>query len=84
MPDKTVTQVPVTAGEIMGLHISREGLLHATAPYLDATYTVKDSVGAAIGHHRVAHVPLTEGQVTTLQNFVTNVVIPAVNAQEGT
>jgi len=83
MADKVITQKTVTIGEIDRLTIDRSGL-SASPPYLNATYRVCDANDKDIGHHRVARVELTAGQVSTLQNFVTNVVLPIVNAVEGT
>ena len=81
--DKTITQKVVTLAEIDRLTIDRAGLT-AASPYIQATYRVLDATGAQIGHHRVVKVPLTAGQVSTLQSFTTTVVVPAANTKEGT
>jgi hypothetical protein len=80
MADKIITQKVVAASEIDRLTIEVVG----GVPTCTATYHVVDAGAIQIGHLRAAAVPLTAGQVTTLQNFVTNVVLPAVNAAEGT
>lgn len=80
MADKAITQKVVTANHIDLLSIQ----VVAAVPVLTVTYHVVDQAGAMIGHLRSVSIPLTGGQVTTLQTFVTNVVLPAVNVAEGT
>jgi len=80
MADKVITQKVVTVNHIQRLTIE----VVAGEPTCVATYIVVDALGAIIGHGRSAVVPLTAGQITTLQTFVTNAVLPAVNTAEGT
>jgi len=83
VPNKVVTQVPVVPAQIERLTVERQGLADPE-PYLHATYRVVDTADQAIGHHRVAKIPLTAGQVSTLQTFVVSVVVPVINTIEGT
>ena len=80
MPDRTVIQKVVTAAHIDCLNIYTV----AGVPTLSVMYHVNDSRGNQIGNQRSVSIGLTAGQITTLQTFVTNVVLPAVNAVEET
>jgi hypothetical protein len=80
MPDKTITQKVVTANEVDRLTVEVVG----GVPTVIATYHVVDGTGATIGHQRQVSVALPPAPRTTLQTFVTNIVLPAVNAAEGT
>lgn len=83
MPNKTITQVSVTAGEIIQLLIRRDP---DTSNDLECivTYNVLTNTAQKIGLNRSIKIPLTSGQQTTLQNFVLNQVVPAINTVEGT
>lgn len=80
MPNKTVTQVPVTSAEIRRVNIDPgpNGWVVAV------TYLPKDSNGNAIGHHKViSWVPGTAAQ-NMIQNFVDSQCTGRANQQEGT
>jgi hypothetical protein len=80
MADKIITQKVVTADSIDQLTINTV----AGGLMLVATYHVLDAGMAQIGNQRALVIGLTTEQLTTLQSFVTSVVLPAVNTAEGT
>lgn len=76
--DKTLTYKTLLLADISRLDVDRR----ASATIVTATYTVKDSTGA-IAKSGVVSVTLSGGQQNTLETFVTSVVLPAANTQEG-
>lgn len=76
--DKVVTYKTLTLAEVTGVVIERRS--GATVAHMH--YSVKDAGGAVVKLGAVA-VTLNAGQTTTVENFVTNVMLPAANTQEG-
>ena len=80
MPNKIITQVPVTLNHIDYVIINQaEGNITLTT-----TYFIFDDLGNHIGNARALDTLLTSGQKTTLINFITNNVLPSINTAEGT
>lgn len=78
--DKSVTQKTVVLAHVDRLNIDNVG----GALSMAVTYHVVDSAGGQIGHMRSLSIALSGGQITTLTNFITTTVIPAINTAEGT
>jgi hypothetical protein len=80
MPEKTIRQQPVVKTDLAGVHLHLE---EGGMKSWNATYLPKDETGASIGTE-----PRTAGGSVTqdpgLWAWVDGVVIPAINAQEGT
>lgn len=83
MPKKTLTQVPVTASEIDQLLVRRDPDNPSNLECI-VSYRALTNGGQQIGLNRSVKISLTGGQQTTLQTFVLNQVVPAINTQEGT
>lgn len=81
MPDKTIVQVPVKKEDFMGMNTwtNEDGAMVATGSYLP-----KDPAGKAIGPARQVNVALGHGHQTAIENIISNALVPAANAQEGT
>jgi hypothetical protein len=77
MPDKTIVQKPMTRNEIQNVIV----VMGATASW-NAVYTPKDSTGLGIGQPRSFQAPF--GSDPDFIAWLTNVVVPALNAHEGT
>lgn len=80
MANKTITQVPAGFAQVDRLTIDRAGAEVTCV----ATYHIADDAGNTIGANRVLTLTLTPAQKTALKNFITNDVLPAINAAEGT
>ncbi len=78
--DKAIIQKSSTAREIDRLTVDTV----LGEPTLVVTYHVVDDYGRWIGNQRVVTVVLKSTHITMLKDFVTTVVLPAVNEQEGT
>ena len=84
MANKTITQVAVISSDVELLRIAKAGPQNPDPLVVIAGYRIRDNAGNPIGPLRSISIPLTSGQITTLQNFVTNTVVPVINAAEGT
>jgi hypothetical protein len=80
MPNKTITQVPVTLQHLQRLNVE----VVDGVPSAVITYQVVTDGGAPIGNAKALTIPLTGPQTTTLTNFLSNTVLPAINTAEGT
>jgi hypothetical protein len=80
MPNKTITQVPVTLTHLQRLNVE----VVDGAPTAVITYRVFTDTGTPIGNAKSLVVPLTGPQTTTLTNFLSGTILPAVNSAEGT
>lgn len=82
MPNKTLTQVPVTASDFQSFTVRQ----NPDSGELEVVwrYRVKTDTGVQIGPWREVVTLLTPSQRTTALTFVTNVGVPAANTQEGT
>lgn len=87
MPNKTITQVPVAAKHVKRIIIQPDSIAGEVVTWkLSYSYDPVDDAGVSI---RVvdkvrAGMPLTAGQQTALQNFVTGQIVPDANTTEGT
>ena len=79
MAEKTILQQPVKKTDLNDLHLFIGGTGEKT---WNALYVPKDETGAAIGEARSISGPVT--QDPGLWAWIDTVVIPAINAQEGT
>lgn len=82
MPNKTITQVPVTASDFQSFLVRQ----NPDSGDLEVVwrYRVKTPSGEQIGPWREVVTLLNGSQQTTALNFVTNVGVPAANTKEGT
>ena len=82
MPNKTLTQVPVTASDFQWVTLRQ----NADSGDLEAVgrYRVKTDSGIPIGPAREVVLPLTGAARTAAINFITDRMTPAANTQEGT
>jgi len=79
MPNKTIVQKPVGKADLKNVSL----LLEAGVKTWNTTYTPKDDTGAPIGEEpRV--IGGTLAQDPGLWAWIDAVVIPAINAKEGT
>jgi hypothetical protein len=77
MPDKTIVQKHLTRNEISSIAVSM-----GTNGTWNAVYTPLDSTGVGIGHPRSFQAVF--GSDPDFLAWLTNVVVPALNAHEGT
>ena len=77
MPDKTIVQKHLTRNEI-----SHVGVILGTSANWSAVYIPLDSTGAKIGMERTHNMPF--GNDPDFIAWLTNVVLPALNAHEST
>ena len=78
--NKTITQVPVTTTHVNRVIIDVRG----DSPTVTATYDTVSTTGTRLAESRALAISLTSGQLTTLQTFINNVILPAINVAEGT
>jgi hypothetical protein len=77
VPDKTIVQKHLTRNEISNMNV-----IMGTSANWSAVYTPLDSTGAKIGMERSWNQPF--GNDPDFIAWLTNVVLPALNAHEGT
>ena len=77
----SLTIVSVTLSEIKSLRIIRDAD-NPGSVVLEAEYDVKDDGGGLFKNTQIT-VPLSAAEKTTLVNFITNNVLPAINTAEG-
>jgi hypothetical protein len=75
--DKTIIQKPLTRNQIINMNV-----VMGTGANWSATYIPIDATGAKIGQERSFNAPF--GSDPDFIAWLTNVVVPALNAVEGT
>jgi hypothetical protein len=83
VPNKTITQVPVAAKDIQSLILEPRLVDGQLTIYCTVRYQAVSDHGRPLGPHDLV-LPLTAPQQDAVMNFVTNTVLPALNAAEGT
>ena len=78
MANKTIVQVPVKKTELKDLHL----YMTSGTPTWGALYVPEDDTGAPIGEPRSLSGAVTDA--ADLFAWVDRIIVPAINAQEGT
>jgi hypothetical protein len=81
MPEKTIRQQPVTLAEMVNVTY----VLYPTGGIdISYVYTPVDETGTPIGEKRVLGGSKSGAAATEIRTWITNEVLPEVNAAEGT
>jgi hypothetical protein len=81
MPEKTILQQPVTLNHVQQVSY----IVYATGGIdYSYAYTPVDETGTAVGERRVLAGTKTGPSAQEIRTWITNEVLPEINAHEGT